>query len=143
MNGYVLERTEDAWIHYLASSSLSASITLYYRGTEYVTKEGSAIIVYCPSAEEVERGCGIYRTQAQIMLKYLYTDSSSLSTRNIVQTTFNDTVLGNDNLLNDLTGSTNRIHFWDATFGGQSNSFAGDAIITQLNIDMVVAQKAT
>ena len=147
MNGYVLERTEYAWLNYLSSSfssSYSSSIN-YYRGTQFIDpgevgKQGPSVIVFCPSAEEVMFGTGIYRTQAQITLSYPYTDTNTTDARDLLVTSMSMFVLGNDNILTNLSESTQRMMFIDATFGGESNTFSGDTLVSTWQIDMVAKQ---
>ena len=147
INGYVLERTEDAWKNYISSSlssSYSSSIN-YYHGTQFQDEDGKlgpALIVSCPGCEEVMFGTGVYRTQAQIMLAVPFVNTGSQAWRNELVTSMSTVILGNDNILTNLSESTQRMMFLDATFGGQQNSFAGDTIITTYQIDMVVRQTA-
>ena len=147
MDGYILERTENAWVNYISSSltsSYSSSLS-YLRGTEFVGqdgKSGPSVIVMCPGCEEVIWGSGIYRTQAQITVAVPFENTGSQAWRNLLITSMSQVILGNENILTSLSQSTQRTRFIDATFGGQQNSFAGDTLLTVYSIDMIVKQTA-
>lgn len=151
MNGYCARRVEDAWRNYFASSSLTASILTanIIRGSDFVDEKNEdqlanvpALIVTCTNLDEIMYGTGVYRTQANIQFCFPYSGSATTEARNTMLTTLNQVMLENDNITNDLTGSTDRLHVYDATFGGQVDTYVQDTLINSTLIDMVVKQKS-
>lgn len=137
MTGWILEKCEDAWTNYL-SGSITSSVVNIYRGNEEVEKDGPAIICFASDAEEVEQGSGIYRVNMLLHMAVPYTGTGAIDARNQIAHEFNALVYNNDNIMNELTGSTNNLNIFAIYFQAHNNGFEGDSWVSNNLIDMVV-----
>lgn len=139
MNGWILEKAENAWTNYL-SSSLSSSVNVY-NGDSVIEKTGPDIICVATDADEVELGSGIYSANVLISFRYPFEDADSVDNKNLINQELINAMFNNANLINDLTGSTNNLNIYDVLYQGHQKGFEGDCYTSNTVISMIVCHK--
>lgn len=142
-SSYILEKTEAAITTYLASSSLSGSISNFYASNNSIAdKESPAVIVECNSGDEDFLGSGIYHIMTRIYYIYPHEHTGSLSTKNSSYDVFTQVLYDNDNLIANITGSVSNLNIFDIFGKGIGNSIQDNHWVSEHVLEVVASYTA-